>query len=125
MSGNAVDVVGDKNYLDSIETKMNEAGFTRPKETMARGDYGHFEYVGTGGGTSGLSELAQSVQKQIITIAQIPSAQRSAVAAELAQAGTQSPKSKELQNSLDLVDTMLQDEDALKSISGWWGGRLP
>ena len=88
-------------------------------------DLGHFEYVGTGGGTSGLSELAQSVQKGIITIAQIPAAQRAAVAAELSKAGTQSPKTRELQNSLDLVDTMLQDEDALKSISGWWGGRLP
>lgn len=122
MSGNAVDVVGDKNYLDSIEAQMNAAGFVRPAETMARGDYGHFEYQGW---TAWLSDLAQSVQKGIITIAQIPAAQRSAVAAELSQAGQSSPKSVELQNSLSLVDTMLQDEEALKSISGWWGWRLP
>lgn len=117
MSGNAVDVVGDKNYLDSIEAQMSAAGFVRPEETMARGDYGHFEYQGS---TSQLSDLAQSVQKGIITIAQIPAAQRAQVAAELSQAGQNSPKSVELQNSLSLVDTMLQDENALKSISGWW-----
>lgn len=81
--------------------------------------------VMTSGGVSGLSDLAQSVQKGIITIAQIPAAQRAQVAAELSQAGQSSPKSVELQNSLSLVDTMLQDEEALKSISGWWGWRLP
>lgn len=73
--------------------------------------------VMTSGGISGLSDLAQSVQKGIITIAQIPAAQRSQVAAELARAGESSPKSVELQNSMSLVDTMLQDEEALKSIS--------
>lgn len=40
------------------------------------------------------------------------------------QAGL-SEKSIELQNIINLVDTMLQDEEALKSISGWWGGRIP
>ena len=77
------------------------------------------------GWQAGLSDLAQSVQKGIITIAQIPAAQRSQVAAELSKAWESSPKSTELQNSIALIDDMLTDPEWLKSISWVWGGRIP
>jgi len=111
-------------YIDMTDQQWNSMTPEQKTATitkMYQNEWGTGALVGGGG----LSDLAQSVQKGIITIAQIPVAQRSAIAAELAQAGTQSPKTRELQNSLDLVDALLSDENALNSISGWWGGRLP
>lgn len=125
----AVDIYdGDPSRKPSAEqiAIMNKHWWYQDPALMAKGDYGHFDYKGVGGGgQTGLSDLAQSVQKGIITIAQIPAAQRAQVAAELAKAWESSPKSTELQNSIALIDDMLTDPEWLKSISWVWGGRIP
>lgn len=79
---------------------------------------------GQGGGQAGLSDLAQSVQKGIITIAQIPAAQRTAVARELASSGASTPKTQEIQRNIDLVDALL-NSPSVNTISGNIQGRLP
>lgn len=84
------------------------------------GDAGHFEYAGSGG----LSDLAQSVQKGIITIAQIPAAQRAGIAQELARSGAETPKTQEIQRNIDLVDSLL-NSTSLNKITGNIQGRLP
>lgn len=73
---------------------------------------------------AGLSDLAQSVLKGIITIDKIPAAQRAWIAQELARAGTQTPRTKEIQYNIDLVDELL-NSPSLKTISGNIQWRLP
>lgn len=118
--------MSDEEWLSKTPEEKAQVIATMYKNEWGNGSInaGTFVVWGSGGG-AGVSDLAQSVQKGIITIAQIPAAQRAKVAEELARAGQSSPKSIELQNSLNLVDTMLQDEEALKSISWWFGWRIP
>lgn len=77
---------------------------------------------GTGGGNipgfSGtLSPLAQAVQNGTITIDKIPAAQRAQIAAELATSGIPTSRQQDLDSSLDVVNSLLENK-ALNSITG-------
>lgn len=117
----------DQEWLSKTPEEKAQVVATMYKNEGGNGSInaGTFTIGATGGGQTWLSDLAQSVQKGIITIAQIPAAQRSQVAAELSKAWESSPKSTELQNSIALIDDMLTDPEWLKSISWVWGGRIP
>jgi len=78
----------DQEWLSKTPEEKAQVVATMYKNEGGNGSInaGTFTIGATGGGQTGLSDLAQSVQKGIITIAQIPAAQRAQVAAELSKA---------------------------------------
>lgn len=79
--------------------------------------------IGVGGTTGTLSPLAQAVQKGIITIAQVPAAQRAGVSAELATSGIATNRETTLQSYYDVVNSLINNPNAGK-ISGYVEGFL-
>lgn len=111
-------------YIDMTDQQWNSMTPEQKTATitkMYQNEWGTGALVGGGGW---LSDLAQSVQKGIITIAQIPVAQRAAIAQELARSGAETPKTQEIQRNIDLVDSLL-NSTSLNRITGNIQGRLP
>ncbi len=111
-------------YIDMTDQQWNSM---TPEQKTATITKMYQNEGGTGAlvwGGGWLSELAQSVQKGIITIAQIPAAQRAGIAQELARSGAETPKTQEIQRNIDLVDSLL-NSTSLNKITGNIQGRLP
>ncbi len=72
---------------------------------------------GIGGFNGTLSPLALAVQNGTIALDKVPSAQRAQVAAELAQSGLPGPREQALGTSLDVVNSLLeQDTNAITGV---------
>lgn len=128
----AVDIYdGDPSRKPSAEqiAIMNKHWWYQDPALMAKGDYGHFDYKGVGGGGQTgtkpwLSPDTQQYIKNGTELKFIPKEDRQRVLTEMQLYWQSTPRTQEIEYNLELVDEILNNEN-LDKIVGNIQGRLP